>query len=109
MEINKDEIQEIINNKIKDGTKKYGKDFKYFILEILSLEKMLNPEVKESKLIPLAKWNEHHDFPTVGSLRQFNFYNTDNFNTICVIQSGKRILLDEDKVLNWLRTRSKSA
>ena len=57
MEINKQEIQEIMNNKIKAGTKKYGKDFKYFVLEILSLEKMLNPTVKESRLIPLAKWN----------------------------------------------------
>lgn len=105
MNLDKQEIQEIINNKIKDGTKKYGKDFKYFILEILSLEKMLNPAVKESRLIPLAKWNDYHDYPKVGSLRQFHFYNTDNFNK-CVVQNGKRVLLDENEVLNWLRNRN---
>lgn len=105
MEINKQEIQEIINNKIKDGTKKYGKDFKYFILEILSLEKMLTPAVKESRLIPLAKWNDYHDYPKVSSLRQLHFHNTDDFNK-CVVQNGKRVLLDENEVLNWLRNRN---
>lgn len=105
MEINKDEIQEIINNKIKDGTKKYGKDFRYFILEILSLEKMLNPAVKESRLIPLAKWNDYHDYPKVSSLRQLHFHNTDDFNK-CVVQNGKRVLLDENEVLKWLRNRN---
>lgn len=105
MEINKDEIREIINNKIKDGTKKYGKDFRYFILEILSLEKMLNPTVRESRLIPLDKWNDYHDYPKVGTLRQLRFHNTNDFNK-CVIQNGKRVLLDEDEVLNWLRNRN---
>lgn len=109
MEINKNEVQELINNKLKAGEKKYGKDFKYYILEILSLEKMLNPDVKESRLIPLTKWNEYHDYPSVGSIRQFNFHNTDNFNELCTVQSGKRILLDEDKVLQWVKNRSKSS
>lgn len=105
MEINKQEIQEIMDNKIKAGTKKYGKDFKYFVLEILSLEKMLNPEIKQSRLIPLAKWNEYHDYPKVGSLRQFHFHNTDNFNK-CVVQNGKRVLLDENEVFDWMRNRN---
>lgn len=105
MEINKQEIQEIMDNKIKAGTKKYGKDFKYFVLEILSLEKMLNPETKQSRLIPLAKWNEYHDYPKVGSLRQFHFHNTDNFNK-CVVQNGKRVLLDENEVFDWMRNRN---
>ena len=105
MQLDKIEIQEAIDHKIKEGTKKYGKDFRYCILEILSLEKMLNPTIKENRLIPLAKWNDYHDYPKVGSLRQFHFYNTDNFNK-CVVQNGKRVLLDENEVLNWLRYRS---
>lgn len=105
MEINKDEIQEAIENKIKEGTKRYGKDFRYFVLEVLSLEKMLNPDIKKSRLIPLAQWNDYHDYPKVGSLRQFHFHNTDNFNR-CVVQNGKRILLDENEVFCWIRNRS---
>ena len=53
MQLDKEEIQEAIENKIKEGTKKFGKDFKFFILEIISLEKMLNPKVKERDLFHL--------------------------------------------------------
>lgn len=107
MEINKNEVQELIDNKIKAGEKKYGKDFKYYILEILSLEKMLNPEKKESRIIPLAEWNNYHSYPTTGSLRQFQFNNTDNFRD-CSFPSGGRIMLYEDKVLHWIENRSKN-
>ena len=81
MDIDKLEIEERINTKIKDGEKKYGKDFKFLVLEIINLEKMLHPEQKEeqqSRLIPLARWNDYHDFPTVSALRQYKF--RMNFN-----------------------------
>ena len=55
MQLDKEEIQEAIENKIKEGTKKFGKDFKFFILEIISLEKMLLPEQTEEKM-PSMKW-----------------------------------------------------
>ena len=104
MEINKEEIQEIINNKIKDGTKKYGKDFKFFIFEILSLERMLSPEpVKknEPRLIPLVKWNEYYPDPSIKALRMLVFRRNENGFDEVIVKRGKRILIDADKYFEW--------
>ena len=105
MQLEKEEIQEAIDEQIVLAEKKYGKEIKLTLINIISLLNMLNPKVKESRLIPLAKWNDYHDYPKVGSLRQFHFHNPDDFNK-CVVQNGKRVLLDENKVLNWLRNRN---
>lgn len=112
MQLDKEEIQEAIENKIKEGTKKYGKDFKFFILEIISLEKMLNPEpteTKQPKLIPLSQWDKFHSYPTVGALRQYKHYNTDNFCEILEFGGlkGHKILINEDKYFEWEQRRSK--
>lgn len=112
MELSKDEIQLAIDNKIKDGVRKYGKDFKHFALEIIGLEKMLAPEVKEAKqarLIPLAHWNKYHTYPTVGALRQYRYYNTDNFCEILEFGgiNGGKILINEDKYFEWQLKHSK--
>ena len=81
MDIDKLEIEERINTKIKDGEKKYGKDFKFLVLEIINLEKMLHPEQKEeqqSRLIPLVKWNEYHPDPSIKALRMLVFRKNEN-------------------------------
>lgn len=108
MEIDKNEIQEIIENKIKDGTKKYGKDFKFFLLEILSLEKMLMPEPaqkNEPKLIPLVKWNEYYPDPSVKALRMLVFRKDENGFGDVIVKRGKRILIDADKYFEWNKRR----
>lgn len=112
MQLDKEEIQEAIENKIKEGTKKFGKDFKFFVLEIISLEKMLAPEAVETKqprLIPLAQWNKYHSYPTVGALRQYKHYNTDNFCEVLEFGGlkGGKILMNEDKYFEWEQKRSK--
>ena len=43
MEYNKEEIETLINIKMKDYEKKYGKDFRMAVIDVLSLEKMLAP------------------------------------------------------------------
>ncbi len=105
MQMKKTEIKEALDEEIAKLEKQYGKSIKFSIINIIGLVKMLNPIIKESRLIPLAKWNDYHDYPKVGSLRQFHFHNTDDFNK-CVVQNGKRVLLDENEVLNWLRNRN---
>lgn len=104
MQINENEIKEIIEEKIKNGVKKFGKDFKIQLLEIISLEKMLAPApVQEEKtnLIPLTKWNEFHSFPSVKSLRMKIYYNQNNFVDEVVERDGKRILINEKKYFEW--------
>lgn len=104
MEIDKNEIQSIIDIKIKDGVKKFGKDFKFIVLEIISLEKMLTPEpteTKHPKLIPLVKWNEHFPDPSVKALRMLVFRKETNGFDKVIVKRGNRILLDVDEYFKW--------
>lgn len=101
---------ELIDYKIKSAEKLYGKDVKFLVMEILSLERMLTPEpkeVKQPKLIPLADWNDYHIYPTVGALRQYKHYNTDNFHNVLEFGGlkGGKILINEDKLFEWLENR----
>jgi len=116
MQLDKEYIQNLIEEKIKNGEKKYGKEFKNLLIEIIGLEKMLNPETKEgnepkkSRLIPLARWNDYHDYPTVSALRQYKFHKDINgFDEVLEPggENGNRILINEDKYFIWQKNRSK--
>ncbi len=112
MEIDKNEIQEIIENKIKDGTKRYGKDFRFFVLEILSLERMLAPEPmpkNEPRLIPLVKWNEYYPDPSIKALRMLVFRKDENGFDNVIVKRGKRILIDADKYFEWSKSKQNRA
>jgi len=107
----KEELQETIENKIADSEKRFGKQFKFALLEILSLEKMLNPQEKmQSRVIELSKWNEFHSYPSVGALRQYYFKRKENgFEDVIEYggENGGRILIVEDKFFNWQKSRKK--
>lgn len=113
MQIDKEEIQQIIDRKIKDGIKKYGKDFKSIILEIIGLEKMLedksNTFQHQPKLIPLAKWNEYHPDPSVKALRMLVFRKDENGFDDVIERRGHRILINEDKYFEWRKFRANRA
>lgn len=111
MQLNKEEIQAAIDEQITAAEKQYGKGIKFILINIIGLFKMLNPEQpeKKSRLIPLSQWNDFHLYPTVGSLYQYNFNRENNGFDYCVIRSGKRILIDEDKLFEWLQNRKISA
>lgn len=110
----KEEIKELIENKISDSEKKFGKEFKFALLEILNLEKMLNPteaQEKQSRLIPLANWNKFHDYPTVGALRQYYFKREKNGFEDVIEYGGEnagRILIVEDKFFAWQKNRKQA-
>lgn len=107
MDASKNEIQQAIDDAIENAGQRFGKSFKIELLKIIALQKMLAAETPKSRLIPLGKWNDYHDYPTIGALRQYRHYNTDNFNDVLVksgINNG-RILIDENKLLAWLENR----
>lgn len=116
MDFDKNYIQELIDNKIKDAEKTYGKHFKNVLIEIIGLEKMLTPvnqiqEPKKSRLIPLANWNDYHDFPTVSALRQYKFRSkTNGFEDVIEYggENGNRILINEDKFFQWQKEKTLS-
>ena len=112
MQLDKEEIQEAIENKIKEGTKKFGKDFKFFILEIISLEKMLVPEAvetKQPKLIPLVKWNEHFPDPSIKALRNLVYKKDFNGFDKVIVKRGSRVLLDVDEYFKWAKNNRQNA
>lgn len=107
MQLSKEEIETAIEEQIKAAEKQYGKSIKITLINIIGLLKMLNPEhpEKESRLIPLAKWNDYHPYPTVGSLYQYKFKSPEGFKD-CLVQNGVRILIDETKFFEWLHKRN---
>jgi hypothetical protein len=55
------------------------------------------------RLIPVAKWNQYHEWPTVGTIRNWIF--RENFNGLhkAVKRIGRRVLLDEKLFFEWLQ------
>lgn len=105
MDTNKEEIELAIEAELEEGKKKYGIGFKIALLKIMSLEKMLNPEVKETRLIPLVDWNKHHPDPSVPALRMLVFRAEENGFDKVITRRGKRILIDELKYFEWQKSR----
>lgn len=50
---------------------------------------------KQTRLIPLTKWSEHHDWPPEGGLRHLRFYCEKNGFKSAFKKIGARVLVDE--------------
>lgn len=104
MDIDKKDIQEIITLKLKESEKEFGKEFKIRLIEILGLEKMLNPigqKEEKPRLIPLVEWNLYHPYPTTKGLRMKVFKNPNHFVEEVIERDGKRILINEENYFKW--------
>lgn len=67
----------------------------------------------QKRLIPLTKWGQFHNWPTVGGLRALVFNSHNNGFDRCMRRVGRRILIDEESFFDWInnpekRTVSKS-
>ena len=110
MNLSKEEIEELIDKKIKQGVEKYGKPLKLYAIELIELVKLLNANTspQQSRIIPLSEWNKYHQYPTIPALRQYYFHRTKNgFSEVVEYggNNGGRILIDEAKLFNWLKMR----
>ena len=69
-------------------------------------DKSKEPQLQK-RLIPLAKWNNYHDWPSVSSLRWLRFMGHANgFNKVCK-QIGKRLVIDEQAFFVWIKENPK--
>lgn len=110
MNLQKEEIEEMISEKIAQGVEKYGKSFKLYSFELIKLIKSLNTATTHptSRIIPLSEWDNYHPYPTVPALRQYYFKRqTNGFDSVVVHggNNGGRILIDEAKFFDWLKSR----
>ena len=53
-------------------------------------------------LIPLSKFGDYYDYPSVNSLRQLQFYNTYGFADKVIRRIGKRLYVKVSALLNWI-------
>ena len=62
------------------------------------------------ELIPVSEFNNFYAYPTVGSLRQLIFYNTDNFVNKVIRRIGKRLYIKAPAFFEWVEeTNSKQS
>ena len=60
------------------------------------------------ELIPLSKFNEFFEYPSVKALRQYRFYgNRNGFNNV-LKYIGKRIYIDVKAYEKWINNNSKT-
>ncbi len=59
-------------------------------------------------LLTIAQFRKKHPWATEGGLRHaLHFGESTGFNT-CVVRFGRKVLLDEAKVFEWLREHGKA-
>lgn len=59
-------------------------------------------EQRQTRYIPLTKWNEFHSWPPVGGLRHLVFFEKTNGFDKVIRRAGRRVLIDEQAFLAWL-------
>lgn len=59
------------------------------------------------KLIPVPKWNEHHDWPPIGGLRHLIFHADTNGFKDAFRRVGRRVLIDEEKFFECVERQNK--
>jgi hypothetical protein len=68
-----------------------------------------NESIAKTRLIPLSKWNDYHDYPTVPSLRHLVFFEEQNGFSKVIKRIGKKIYLDERSFFEWVEEQNSSS
>ncbi len=64
--------------------------------------KNLKSTVKLIDLVPLSRFQDYYDFPSVGALRNLQFYNTFGFADKVIRRVGKRIYVKISALEEWI-------
>lgn len=56
----------------------------------------------QQELIPLTKWNDYYDYPTVGSLRQLVYFEDTNGFSKVIRRIGCRIYIKVSAFFDWV-------
>lgn len=60
----------------------------------------------ETKLIPLTKWNSHHEYPPQGQLRWLVFNASSNGFDKVIRRIGRRVLISEPDFFAWVNQQN---
>lgn len=53
-------------------------------------------------LVPISRFGDYYDFPTVGALRQLQFNNTHGFAERVIRKIGSRIYIKISALQEWI-------
>lgn len=59
------------------------------------------------RLIPVPKWNDHHDWPPPGGLRSLIFNRKTNGFDKVIKKVGRCVLIDEHAFFEWVEEQQK--
>lgn len=62
-----------------------------------------------TRFIPVKAWPQLHPWPTVSGLRHLIFDAETNGFSVCIRRIGRRVLLDEAAVLQWIDQHGKES
>jgi hypothetical protein len=65
----------------------------------------IQPHLK-TRLIPVTKWNEHHQWPPIGGLRHLIFHAKQNGFEKVLRRCGRRVLIDEAAFFAWMEKQN---
>jgi len=66
-----------------------------------------DPTQPKTRLIPVTKWNEHHQWPPIGGLRHLIFFACENGFDKVIRRCGRRVLIDEAAFFEWMEKQNR--
>ncbi len=66
------------------------------------MQNTINAFTRPTRLIPVTRWVEYHDYPPIGGLRYLIFHAKSNGFSKCVRRVGRRVLIDEAAFFEWV-------
>lgn len=59
-------------------------------------------EPRQTRLIPVSKWNEFHEWPPVGGMRHLIFFRNENGFAKVLKRPNRTWLIDEKAFFKWV-------
>ncbi len=59
-------------------------------------------EPKQTRFIPVSKWNEFHEWPPVGGMRHLIFFRNENGFAKVLKRPNRTWLIDEKAFFKWV-------
>ena len=62
--------------------------------------------IKNTRFIPVPRWNDHHQWPPLGGLRHLIFHEKTNGFSKVIRRCGRRVLIDEAAFFQWMEEQN---
>lgn len=63
----------------------------------------------KTRLIPIPKWAQYHDWPSANALRFYIANRNNNGFDVAIKRIGRRVLIDENAFFTWVEKQNREA